>query len=127
MTAKQILATSITLTLAGLVGCAKKDAAVITAPPTEPVAPVVATPIQPMAPIQPVSDAPITVAPVAEPVAPLHRSAAAGRTYTVQKGDTLFKIARNQYGDATAVRKIKDANPGLNADQIKVGQKLNLP
>ncbi|HYE21007.1 MAG TPA: LysM peptidoglycan-binding domain-containing protein [Tepidisphaeraceae bacterium] len=125
MTAKQILATSITLTLAGLVGCAKKDAAVITAPPTEPVAPVVATPIQPMAPIQPVSDAPITVAPAAEPIAPAAR--AAGRTYTVQKGDTLFKIARNQYGDATAVRKIKDANPGLNADQIKVGQKLNLP
>ena len=47
--------------------------------------------------------------------------------YIVQKGDTLFKIARAKYGDASAVRKIKEANPGLDADHIKVGQKINLP
>ena len=39
----------------------------------------------------------------------------------------LFKIARARYGDATAVKKIKDANPGLDADHIKAGQKINLP
>ena len=76
-------------------------------------------PVTPSSPVQPViSDTPPVVT---------QTSASAGGTYTVQKGDTIFKIARARYGDATAVKKIRDANPGLDADHIKAGQKINLP
>jgi nucleoid-associated protein YgaU len=43
---------------------------------------------------------------------PTSRSA---RTYTVQKGDSLSKIAKQEYGDASQWRRIYDAN----RDQIK--------
>ena len=81
-------------------------------------------PVQPMQPIQPVTTisdtAPVTTVATATPTI-------TGNTYTIKKGDTLFKIARAKYGDASAVRKIKEANPGLDADHVKVGQKINLP
>jgi 5'-nucleotidase/UDP-sugar diphosphatase len=61
------------------------------------------------------------------PGAQTAKAQAAAATYTVQKGDTLFKIARNRYGDGAKWQKIAAANPGLNANNIKVGQKINLP
>jgi nucleoid-associated protein YgaU len=80
-------------------------------------------PIQPVQPVQPmVSD----TAPVVTTLATATPTIT-GNSYTIQKGDTLFKIARAKYGDASAVRKIKEANPGLDADHIKAGQKINLP
>ena len=66
-------------------------------------------------------NSPVVAAPAAAAATPT------GGTYTVQKGDTLFKIARAKYGDPTAVRRIAAANPGLNANNIKAGQKINLP
>jgi len=48
-------------------------------------------------------------------------------TYTVQKGDTLWKIARNHYGSGTRWVDIRDANPGLNPTKLAVGQKIVLP
>ena len=53
-----------------------------------------------------------------------------GETYTVQKGDTLSKIAKHHLGDANAWRKIYDANKaviGDNPDKIFPGQKLKIP
>lgn len=50
-------------------------------------------------------------------------SAAGGATYTVQRGDTLYRISR-KYG--TTVEAIKAAN-GLTSDIIKVGQVLIIP
>jgi nucleoid-associated protein YgaU len=79
-------------------------------------------PIQPIQPVQQVSDTSPVVTTVATATPTI-----TGNSYTIQKGDTLFKIARAKYGDASAVRKIKEANPGLDADHIKVGQKINLP
>ena len=32
-------------------------------------------------------------------------------TYTIQKGDTLFRIAKDRYGDGTMWQKIVNANP----------------
>lgn len=59
-----------------------------------------------------------------------HTSAGAGRrSYTVQKGDTLEKIAKKMYGDSTKWKKIADANKSKTGDpkKLKVGTKLVIP
>ena len=50
-------------------------------------------------------------------------------TYTVEKGDTLSKIAKQHLGDANAWQKIFDANRDQldDPDKIKPGQVLKLP
>ena len=48
-------------------------------------------------------------------------------TYKVAAGDTLFKIARKHYRNATKWREIESANPGLNLKKLKAGQILYLP
>ena len=82
--------------------------------------PVIVQPVQPVQPV--VAD----TAPVVTQVATATPQIT-GSTYTVQKGDTLYKIARAKYGDASAVKKIQAANPGLSPNSIKAGQKINLP
>ena len=59
----------------------------------------------------------------AEVVAP------AGRTYTVKAGDSLSKIAKHEYGDATEWKRIYEANRDQikNPDRIHPGQTLKLP
>lgn len=55
--------------------------------------------------------------------------AATGRTYTIQSGDSLWKIAERTYGKKDADRMIREilaANPGLT-DKVRVGQKIKLP
>lgn len=56
-------------------------------------------------------------------------AAAAGRTYTVQSGDTLSKIAKEQLGDGNAYMKIFNANKDQlsDPDKIKPGQVLKIP
>ena len=57
-------------------------------------------------------------------------NSAAGTTYTVVSGDSLSKIAKNHYGDASKWHQIYDANKGTigsNPDKIEVGQVLQLP
>lgn len=55
--------------------------------------------------------------------------AAQSRTYTVVAGDSLSKIAKREYGDASKWPKIYDANRDQikNPDLIHPGQVLNLP
>ena len=55
--------------------------------------------------------------------------ASAGRSYTVQAGDSLSKIAKAQYGDASQWKKIYEANRGTisNPDVIHPGQQLTIP
>jgi nucleoid-associated protein YgaU len=55
--------------------------------------------------------------------------AARGGKYTVRKGDTLSAIAKREYGDANAWRRIYDANRDKldNPDVIHPGQELTLP
>lgn len=50
-------------------------------------------------------------------------------TYTVEKGDTLSKIAKQHLGDANAWQKIFDANRDQldDPDRIQPGQVLKLP
>jgi nucleoid-associated protein YgaU len=55
--------------------------------------------------------------------------AAAGRTYTVQAGDTLSGIAKEHLGDAGKYTKIFEANRDVlsDPDKIKPGQVLKIP
>jgi nucleoid-associated protein YgaU len=52
-----------------------------------------------------------------------------GSTYTVQKGDTLSKIAKNFYGEANDYKRIFDANRDQlkDPDKIQPGQVLRIP
>ena len=54
---------------------------------------------------------------------------AAAKTYTVEAGDTLWKIARHFYGDGDQYLKIFEANKGLlkDPDHIFPGQELVIP
>ena len=56
-------------------------------------------------------------------------AAAGGRTYTVQKGDTLSKISKQYYGDANKYMKIFEANRDKlkDPDKIQIGQVLTIP
>jgi nucleoid-associated protein YgaU len=55
--------------------------------------------------------------------------ASGGRTYTVKSGDTLSKIAKEDYGDAGEWKKIHEANKAAipNPDLIHPGQTLQIP
>jgi 5'-nucleotidase len=75
---------------------------------------------------------PIEPAPVAEPdmsylpppVAPM-----ASQTHVVQRGDTLYGLARQYYGDGKLWTVIRDANPGKvkNGTIISIGTELTIP
>ena len=54
---------------------------------------------------------------------------AGARTYTVAKGDSLSKIAKQLYGDAQKWRQIYEANKDTikNPDLIHPGQVLTVP
>ncbi len=51
------------------------------------------------------------------------------RTYVVRRGDSLYSIARQVYGDERAWRRIFDANRArlTSPDDLEVGDKLILP
>lgn len=61
--------------------------------------------------------------------APAGAAAPAARTYTVQSGDTLSKIAKEHLGDGNAYMKIFNANKDqlTDPDKIKPGQVLKIP
>ena len=52
-----------------------------------------------------------------------------GQTYQVQKGDTLYKLARRFYNDQSEWKTIWDANRARlgNPDRLRVGMKLIIP
>jgi nucleoid-associated protein YgaU len=50
-----------------------------------------------------------------------------GIAYAVVSGDTLSKLAKRFYGDATLFPLIADANEIANPDVIRVGQELIIP
>jgi nucleoid-associated protein YgaU len=52
-----------------------------------------------------------------------------GKSHTVQKGDTLYKIARSYYNDQSRWKDIYAANRAEIGDpnQIRVGQRLSIP
>jgi 5'-nucleotidase len=121
----------VSLLVVVVVGCAKKasDAtAAADVPQNESVVDVSAQPMPTQQP-QPVAEQPVVYDDaMTTPQAPaaFAEGMAAG-TYTVKKGDTLYSIARQRYGDGKQWTRIADANPGLDPTKIKVGQTLNIP
>ena len=67
--------------------------------------------------------------PEAAPAAEEPAAESGGRTYTVQSGDTLWKISQEMYGDGSKYMKIFEANTGLLDDPNKIfpGQELVIP
>ena len=56
-------------------------------------------------------------------------AATPGKTYEVVSGDSLSKIAKREYGDASEWKRIYEANRDLIKDPDKIfpGQKLKIP
>jgi len=61
----------------------------------------------------------------AKPVAAT--KAANKRTYTVAKGDSLWRIAEKIYGNGSDFKKIARANNISDPDHIRPGQELVIP
>ncbi len=49
-----------------------------------------------------------------------------GRTHVVRRGETLFAIAKAQYGDGSQWKRLAAANPAA-AGGLRVGQQLIVP
>ena len=111
--------------LLGMVGgCATKPAATNTALDVGPGAPAQSVTYTPT----PVTASPVLAAPdSAYSQTPLGGSSTSGGSYTVKKGDTLYRIAKEHYGDGKQWQRIASANPGVTPQSLKVGQTLVLP
>lgn len=70
---------------------------------------------------------PTAAAKASTPAAP--KAPAAGRTHTVQKGDTLSKISQQYYGNRTRVRDLFNANRAVMSSEtdLKIGTVLKIP
>jgi 5'-nucleotidase / UDP-sugar diphosphatase len=81
----------------------------------------------PPAPVEPPMSAAQPViydSPHASTAAPANSS---NSQHVVKKGETLYGIARQSYGDGKQWTRIADANPGINPKMLKVGQVLTVP
>jgi 5'-nucleotidase len=144
-----LLAVVSVLTLVA-VGCATKkppasaSASALDVGPNQPAPAMSSTPAYTAAPVYTPPPTPVyapppaptasewaTVGQVSVPDKVVKRSSSvdssAGKTYTVIKGDTLYKIAKDHYGDTKMVSKIEAANPGMEPSKLKIGQKIVLP
>ncbi len=93
--------------------------------PAKPAAPApAATTAAPAATPAPAPAAPATPAlPTTTPAA----AAAAASKYVVEKGDSLWKIAAEKYGDGALWQRIAKANTLKHPNHIEIGEELELP
>jgi nucleoid-associated protein YgaU len=61
------------------------------------------------------------------PAGPPSPASIAGKPYTVKDGDNFWKIAEEVFGDGKYMEVIRGANPGVDPNKLKIGQKLNIP
>jgi nucleoid-associated protein YgaU len=71
----------------------------------------------------------VIYSPVAESPDPVALTASSGVTHVVVKGDTLYRLAREYYGDQSRWKEIYEANRDVLSDphRLRVGQKLIIP
>ena len=50
-----------------------------------------------------------------------------GRSYEIQDGDSLWRIASDQLGDGSRWKEIEKANPGENLQVLRIGKVIQLP
>lgn len=77
-------------------------------------------------PAAPVNPSAVPAAPAGETAAP----AIASRTYKIQTGDMLWRIAEKEAGKegaAAFVKQVRKLNPELNIDRLRVGQVIKIP
>ena len=55
---------------------------------------------------------------------PLRNTTASGKFHTIQKGETLYRLSVE---NRVSVKEICDANPGLSAQNFKIGQVITIP
>ncbi|MCY3000511.1 MAG: LysM peptidoglycan-binding domain-containing protein [Planctomycetota bacterium] len=55
------------------------------------------------------------------------KRATGGRTYVVRNGDSLSRIAARELGEAGRWTEIRDMNPGLDPNRLKVGASIQIP
>ena len=55
---------------------------------------------------------------------PNRKQPASGKFHTVQKGETLYRLAVQ---NRISVKELCDANPGLSAENFKIGQVITIP
>jgi len=105
--------------LKGIDGISKVDDHMTVAAPVAP-KPAPEPPVAPQAEAAPAAETPAE--PEAEP-------AAEGRTYTVESGDSLWKIAEAMYGSGAKYTHIFEANRDIldDPDRIFPGQVLKIP
>ncbi len=67
--------------------------------------------------------------PAPQPVTPAAAMtyASGSRTHIVNRGDTLWSIARRNYGSGRMWHQIADANPGVDPHRLRIGQRLVVP
>jgi len=97
---------------------------------SRPAAPnILIQPMQPPAPVhslQPV--APIETARPIQPKRPLHTVIATQKTVSVQRGDSLWKLAQQNLGRGNRWPELMASNPWIaDPNQIRAGAQLNLP
>ncbi|KIV66268.1 5'-nucleotidase C-terminal domain-containing protein [Agrobacterium pusense] len=93
--------------------------------PAKPAAPApAATTAAPAATPAPTPAAPATPAP---PTTTPAAAAAAASKYVVEKGDSLWKIAAEKYGDGALWQRIAKANTLKHPNHIEIGEELELP
>ena len=54
-------------------------------------------------------------------------AASGERKYTLARGDNLWDIAEQFYGDGAAWKKTSEANPGLRPRALPVGREITIP
>jgi nucleoid-associated protein YgaU len=109
---KKLTLSLLLLTLVGFTGCQNKDKSLDDA----------------VAVSEPVDFEPVEVQAMDSAPQPLPGAPAGDLGgYTVRKGDTLWSIAKQQYGDGQRWKDILDANPGLIPEKLPVGKQIVLP
>lgn len=77
---------------------------------------------------EPISESDAMLPEEADAIEPLPEpEPAEPRIYTIQKGDSYWKIAKAVYGDPMRMKDIEAANPDIDPKKLQIGDEIILP